>query len=115
MEDGIEIAHEDEGNLYLVLNGLQLCEEFGKGHTVFEGLSGCTLDDGAVGQRVAEGDTNLDEIDASFLHRQDNVACAFEGRTTSTEIERKKLFVLGLLSKELINLVCHNSKTFLIL
>ena len=115
VEDGIEIAHEDEGNLCLVLDGFQLGEEFGEGHAVFEGLSGGTLDDGAVGQGVAEWDADLDEVDAAALHGEDDVGGAFECGAASTEVERKEFFVFWLLGKELIDLICHNSKTFLIL
>jgi len=87
VENGIEIAHEDDGDVHVVLDGLQLGEKFGKRHTIFEGLSGGALDNGTIGQRVAEGDADLDEIDAATLHGEDDVTCAFECGTASTEIE----------------------------
>ena len=87
VEDGVEVAHENQGDVDVDLDGFQLVEELGKGHAVLEGLRGGCLDDGAVGEGVAEGDADLDEVNASFLHRQDDVTGAVEGGTAGAEVE----------------------------
>ena len=99
VQDGVQIAHQDKWNLHLILDGLQLGEECLQVHAVLQGLGGSTLDDGTVGQRVAEGDAHLNHGDAPTLHGQDHVGGAFEGRTASTEIERKEFLSLRLAEK----------------
>jgi len=94
VQDGVEVAHQDEGDGDLVLDGLQLGEEELEGHAVLQGLGGSGLDDGAIGQRVAEGNADLDEIDAAALHREDDVSGAIEGRGAGTEIEGEEFLVL---------------------
>ena len=99
VQDGVEVAHQHEGNFYLVLDGCELGEEFAEGHTVSKGLCGGRLDDGTIGQRVAERDAYLNHRDASALHRQDDVGGAFEGGTTGTEIERQEFLVCAVCEK----------------
>ena len=106
MEDGIEVAHEDERCLYLPFDGLQLREERFEVHTVREGFRGGTLNDGTVGQRVAEGNADLDAIDASTLHREDDVGRAVEGGSSGAEVEREELAV-ATVGEELVDLI-HN-------
>ena len=86
MEDGVEVAHENKWNLNLVLDGFQLLEQQLHTHTVLQGLGGGTLDDGAVGQGIAKGDTNLYHGDAPFLKREDNVGGTIKGGTARAEI-----------------------------
>ena len=96
MKDGVEIAHQHEGDRNLILDGSQLTEELLQGHAVAESLGGSTLDDGAVGEGIAEGDAHLDHGNATTLHGEDDVGCAVERRTASTEIERQELPVLAI-------------------
>ena len=78
----------------LGLDGFQLVEEQLKAHAVMERLGGCGLNDGTVGQRVAEGDADLDEVDAAALHGQDDIGSAVEGRTACTEVEGEEFLFL---------------------
>ena len=87
VEDGIQVAHEDEGNLDVVLDDFQLGEEFGKSHAVLKGLSGSTLYDRAVGKWVAERNADLDEVDAAALHSLDYFACSVERRGAGAKVE----------------------------
>ena len=106
MEDGVQITHQHQGYLYFVLDGLQLVEEGAKVHAVLQGLSGGTLYDGAVGQRIAEGYAHFNHGDPTALHRLDDISGGFECWTAGTEIERQELFVLVLL-EQLIDLILH--------
>ena len=112
MEDGVEVAHEDERYFYLTLDGLQLCEESLEVHAVLEGLRGSTLNDGAVGQRVAEWDADFDAVDTSALHREDDVGCAVEGGRSGAEVEREVLAIAAV-GEEGVNLIGHTDDTIL--
>ena len=76
MQDGVQIAHQHQGYGYLILDGLQLREEFAEAHTVLQGLSGGTLDDRSVGQWVAEGNTYFHHGNAFALHGEDHIGSA---------------------------------------
>ena len=115
MKDRVEVSHHDKGYLDLIFDIAQLGEERLEVHTVFKRCSGGTLDDRAVGQRVAERDSDLDEVDTTTLHGENDIGCAVEGRTACAEIKRQEFLVFGLLCKEFIDLICHNSKMYLIL
>ena len=114
VQDGVEIAHQHEGDFYMVLDGCELGEEFAEGHTVPESLRGSTLDDGTIGQRVAERDAYLNHGDASTLHRQDDIGSAFEGGAAGTEIERKEFFILAISEKgiDLVHMLNSFIKSF---
>ena len=99
MQDRIEIAHQYERDVDLILNGFQLSEEFGEGHAVLESLRGSTLDDGAIGEWVAEGNTYFDHGNATTLHCEDNIGSAIECGTAGTEVKRKELFVFAVVEK----------------
>ena len=104
VEDGIEVAHEDEGDGHLVLDGFQLGEECLQVHAVLQGLSGGGLDDGTVSERVAEGDADFNKVDASSLHRLYHIAGSFECRTAGTEIEGEE-FAVATVGEELVYLI----------
>ena len=106
MQNGVEIAHEYQRNLYLVFDSGQLGKEGLEVHAVLEGLSSGTLDDRTIGQRIAERNTNFNHGDAATLHGKNHVGSAFECRTACAEIERQELTVLAVCEK-LIDLVCH--------
>ena len=94
VQDGVQIAHQDEWDVHLVLDGLELLQQQAHRHAVAECLGGGGLDDGTVGQRVAEGDADLNEVDATALHGQDDVGRAVEGWTASTEVEGEEFLSL---------------------
>ena len=106
MQNGVQIAHQNEGNLHLVLDFLQLVKKQFHTHAVLEGLRGSTLDNRTVSKRVAKRNANLDEVDTPALHRQDDIARTFKCRTTGTEIETEELFV-ATIGENLVYLV-HN-------
>ena len=49
VQDGVEIAHEDKRNAYLLFDVFELLQKQVYAHAVFQSLSGCGLDDGTVG------------------------------------------------------------------
>ena len=104
VEDGVEIAHEHERNLYLVLDVFQLAEEFLQTHPVLEGLCRSTLDDGTVGQWITEGNAYFDHVDSPALHGLDDLACIVKCRTSCTEVERQELASLVVFEK-LVDLI----------
>ncbi len=104
VQDGIEVAHEDEGDVDLLSDGLKLGEEQLEIHSVAQGFRGSSLNDGPIGKGVAEGYAYLDEVDASALHCEDDVARGIERGGASTEVEGKE-FLVAALGKELIDLV----------
>jgi hypothetical protein len=71
-------------------------------------LGGSTLDDGAVGERVAEGNAHFNHGDTSFLHGEDDIGSAFERGATSTEIKGKEFLIL-VIREELIDFIHNDS------
>ena len=104
MQDGVEITHEDQRYLYLILDGLQLVEKELHAHTVFQCLCGSTLDDRTVGEWVAEGDTHFNHGNTATLHRENNIGSAIEGGTAGTEIKGQEFFVASV-GEELVDFV----------
>ena len=86
MQDRVQVAHEYQGYLHLVFDGLQLREKQLHTHAVLQGLGGSTLDDGTVSQRVAERNAHLNHGNTTTLKGQNDVGCAVEGGTSGTEI-----------------------------
>ena len=75
-------------------------------HSVLQGLSSGSLDDGTVGKRVTEWNTHLNHCDTTALHGLNHLASTLECGTSGAEIEREKLAILAV-CEELIDLVCH--------
>ena len=104
MENGVEIAHQDERHADLFLDGVQLSKEFAQRHAVVQSFCGSRLNHGAVGQRVAERDADFDEIDAATLHRENDVGRAVKFGRSGAEIKAQQ-FALAFLGKYFVNLV----------
>ena len=68
LHDGVEVAHQYQRNLHLVLDGMQLRKQRLERHAVLQGGSGSILDDRTIGHRVAEGNAYFNHVDASALH-----------------------------------------------
>lgn len=64
LHDGIEVAHENEGDGDFAAYVAQLVKKDAEGHTVAQGYGTALLDDGTVGHGVGEGDTDFYHIDA---------------------------------------------------
>jgi len=95
MINGIQVAHQYERESdALFPERFQLRKELLEAHSVSQRLSGCVLNDWAVSHRVAKGDAHLDEVYALLFQCADDVGGAFEGRMTSTKIEREQAFAL---------------------
>ena len=67
-QDGVEISEEQEGNFGGGANAAGDFEDGREGGTRFEGAFAAALDDGAIGDGVAERDAELDEIGAAADH-----------------------------------------------
>src|SRR5216683_4016455 len=71
LEDGIVVAEEHERNLRGLANAADEIDDTGERGAGFKGALGGTLDGGAVGERIAEGDTELDDVGGSVSKRED--------------------------------------------
>ena len=109
MHDGVEVAHQDEWQLYVAADVLQLAEEQTERHAVVQGPCGGLLDDDPVGHRVTEGDAYLNHMYAVALQGADDISGAIEGGTTGTEVDGKQITGIG--AEELIDAV-HNGYDF---
>ena len=89
MHDRVEITHQYQWDVHLVLDGFQLTEEGLHGHAVLQGFCACALDDWSICQWVAEWDADFYHVDAVAFHRLDDSAGAVEGWATCTEVERQ--------------------------
>jgi hypothetical protein len=96
--------------MYFFFDGFQLLEKPTECHAVLECLCGSGLYYGTVGQRVAERDTYLNKVDASFLHGQYDIGGAIEGGTACTEVEAEK-FAIAASSEKRVNLVHSRVKS----
>ena len=62
LHDGVQVAHQYQRDADICADLFQLAEELAERHTVAQGLCGCVLNDGAVGHRVAERDTDFNHL-----------------------------------------------------
>ena len=86
-EHGVEVAHQDEGDVHVGADAFQLGEKFLEGHPVPQGLGGGVLDHGAVGHRVAERDPDLDHRHALPGEGADDVRRAVQGGRAGAEVD----------------------------
>ena len=84
-------------HISLAADASQLLEHLGQGDAVGQGLGARLLYDGAVGQRVAEGDAHLHHVDASALQGEDNMGRALQRGRAGAEVERQQLAPVALL------------------
>ena len=96
LEDGVEVAHQQQGNVYRAADVGQLVEEAAQAHAAPQGGGGGLLDDGAVGQGVAEGDAYLNHVHARVLQGLDGGGGAVGGGAAGTEVDGENAAALGL-------------------
>ena len=96
LEDGVEVAHQQQGNVYRAADVGQLVEEAAQGHTIAQGGGGGLLDDGAVGQGVTEGGAYFDYVHARVLQGLDGGGGAVGGGAAGTEVDGEDAAALGL-------------------
>ena len=106
MEDGIEIAHEDERYMHLILDSTELLEEEGERHPIFQCLGGGTLNDGTIGEGVAERDADFNEVDAPALKSEDDISSAVEGGAAGTEVYGEEFTVASVGEKGIYLIHC---------
>ena len=110
VQDGVQVAHQDERDADVAADVVQLFEQFAYRHAVAQCLSGCSLYDDAVGHRIAEGNADFDHVDTVFFECTDDVGSTFKAGATGTEIDGKQ--VVGIMLKKLIDAV-HNNIFFI--
>lgn len=103
LHDRVEVAHEDEGNVNVRADVLQLREEFTERHSACQRLDGGILDDGAVGERVGEGNTDFNHVDAVGCQHADDVCRAVGRGMSGAEIDGENIPLLG--GKEVVDAV----------
>ena len=96
LEDGVEVAHQQQGDVYRAADVGQLVEEAAQAHAIAQRGGGGLLDDGAVGQGVTEGDAYLNHVHARFLQGLDGGGSAVGGGAAGTEVDGEDAAALGL-------------------
>ena len=99
VHDDVEIAHQHQGDGDLVPDGPQLVEEQLERHAVLQRHRSGALNDGPVGQRVAEWDAHLDHVNAPPLQREDDIGRHVQPGTAGAEVKREQLAVAALREK----------------
>ena len=105
LQDGVQVAHQHEGDMHVASDIGQLAEEQAKGHAVVQGAGGGFLYDHPVGHGVAEGYAYFYHSHAVALEGADNVGCPVQGRAAGAEVNGKQ--ILGIAFKELVDTVLH--------
>ena len=106
VHDDVKVAHHHQRNSYLVFYLAQLLEKTGQSHSVFKCYGARCLYYRTVCQWVAERDAHLNHVDAPSLQCLYDVACAFERRTTGTEVQGEQFpSGLFLLFKKFVYLI----------
>ncbi len=103
LHDGVEVAHQDEGDADVAADVAQLAEEKAEGHAVAQGTGGGVLDDDAVCHGVAEGNADFNHLHAVAFEGADNVGGTVEGGTAGAEVDGQQ--VLGAVLEELVNAI----------
>ena len=99
-EHGVEVAHQDEGDVHVAADAFELLEELLEGHPAAERLRGGVLDHGTVGHRIAEGDADLDHVHAFAGEGADHVGGAVGTRRARAEVNGEQ--ALRLAAEELV-------------
>src|SRR6266700_514895 len=87
--DGIIVAHQDQGNVALsryLAGNLQTAFD---GHTAFEGNVASMLNGRAIGERVAEGHTQLDDVSTCLRCCQRKLDAAYCRGVAAHEVGNK--------------------------
>lgn len=105
LHDGVEVAHQDEGDADVPADVPQLPEEQAEGHAVAQGAGGGFLDDNAVGHGVAEGDAYLNHAHAVAFKGADDVGGAVQCGAAGAEVDGEQ--VGGMALEELVDTVLH--------
>src|SRR5260370_20822504 len=71
LQDRIVVAKENERNLRGLTDAADEFDYTGERGAGFEGAFGGALDGRAVGERIAEGDAEFDDVGAGFGERED--------------------------------------------
>ena len=103
VEDGVHVAHEDEGNIDVTTDVPELFKEYTERHTVAQGTGGGILDDGAIGHGVGEGHSDLYHVDAIGGQGTDDIGRAIESGSPRTEVDTQQVMWMG--GKKLVDTV----------
>lgn len=103
LHDGVEIAHQHEGDADVAADVAQLFEEETERHSVAQGTGGGVLDDDAVRHGVAEGDADFNHLHAVAFEGADDVGGTVEGGTAGAEVDGQQVF--GAVLEELVNAI----------
>ena len=104
----VEIGEEQQGNLGGGANLAGDLEHGGQGGAGLEGALAGALDDGAIGDGVAEGDAELDEIGAAADHGGHQGGGAERRRIAGGEIGDETFAVVALQGEEEAADACHS-------
>ena len=106
VKNNVQVSHQYERYLHLILDAAQLLKQFRQRHTVLQSYGSCTLDDRTVCQRITERNAYLDHTDATLLQGLDDLGCTFKCGAPSTEIKRQDfLTCFFLLTKEFVDFI----------
>lgn len=91
----VEIDVEDDGDLGVASDVGDGLEDFGRGGAGGEATLGGELVDDAIGEWIAEGDTEFEDIDSGVIEFEGELAGGFEVGIAGANVDDETLAVLG--------------------
>ena len=91
----VVVAHQEQRYVYLGAHAFEFDEEAAQRHTALQGARGGVLDDGAVGDGVAEGDAYFHHVDTAVLQGAERGADGRGRGVARAEIDGKNARGLG--------------------
>ena len=86
LEDGVVIAEEDERNLAGLADAMNEIEDAGQSRAGFQGTFGSALDRGAIGEGIAEGHAEFDDVGSSFGQCENKFVRGVESRIAGGDV-----------------------------
>jgi len=90
----VEVDVEDDGDLGVATDVGDGLEDAGRGGAGGEAALGGELVDDAIGEGIAEGHTEFEDIDAGLIEGEGELVGGFEMGITGTDIDDESLAVL---------------------
>ena len=103
LHDGVEVTHQNEGDVYVLADVAQLLEKEFQRHTVADCLGSGILDDNTVCHGIAERDSDFNHTDSVSLERADYFGRTVQGGSAGAEINGKDVFLVA--GEKLINFI----------
>ena len=96
LHNGIQVTHQDNGDLHALSNPFQLLEEQTDRHAVAQRLCARLLNDRTIGHWVGKGNTYLNHVDTFCLQLSQDLGCIFQPGIAGGEIDGENAVFLCL-------------------